>query len=295
MLATSMLLPTDTNPPIPRPRLSAASSTASPIAPDWLSTDVLPGRGTTRLKVALNLASAIPLSIPVQFGPTSLTPPAWASRSRSAWRAAPSLPVSANPAEMTHTALTPRTPAWATIAGTAEAGTQTMTRSGTTGHEARSGYAAIPCTVECFLFTGSTTPPKWLSTKLPNSRPAIVFGSVLAPTTAMEWGRRNASSAACAALDRSRNTASRYRPVSASAPSRVLIPTRRAMRRTSSETSALVSLMSQIPCAGLSPLQSPAVATGVVGSNGHSEFSSRALVKIDRGRGEARGRDRRAS
>ncbi len=74
LLATSLLLPTDTNPPIPRQRISAASSTASPIAPDWLSRDVLPGGGTARLKVALNRASAVPLSTPVQFGPTSRTP-----------------------------------------------------------------------------------------------------------------------------------------------------------------------------------------------------------------------------
>ena len=74
MLETSALLPTDTKPPIPMPRTSAASSTASPMAPDWLSRDVRPGGGTVRLKVALNRTPAVPLSIPVQFGPTSLTP-----------------------------------------------------------------------------------------------------------------------------------------------------------------------------------------------------------------------------
>jgi len=36
-----------------------------------------------------------------------------------------------------------------------------------------------------FLVHGQHDPPKWLSTRLPKSKPAIVFGSALAPTTAI--------------------------------------------------------------------------------------------------------------
>ena len=107
-------------------------------------------------------------------------------RTRLVWSPAPSVPVSANPAEMTHADLAPIAPASATTPRTAGAGTHTMTRSGTTGQAVRSGYAPIPCTVACLLFTGSTAPAKWLSTRLPKSKPAIVFGSELAPTTAID-------------------------------------------------------------------------------------------------------------
>ena len=49
----------------------------------------------------------------------------------------------------------------------------------------------MPCTVGCFLFTGRTTPAKWLLTRLAKRRPTIVLESELAPTTAIACGCKN--------------------------------------------------------------------------------------------------------
>ena len=74
----------------------------------------------------------------MQLGPMSRTPAARARRRSSSCRARPPRPVSANPAEITHTARTPR-PAWSMTPVTSGAGTATSARSGGLGQEERSG------------------------------------------------------------------------------------------------------------------------------------------------------------
>ncbi len=92
LVDTSTAFPIDTKAPMPRPRASAASRTASPTAPDWLSRNAPPAAGSVRLKVALNRPSPTPPRIPVQFGPSNRTPRSRAVATRRAWRAAPVRP-----------------------------------------------------------------------------------------------------------------------------------------------------------------------------------------------------------
>ena len=75
----------------------------------------------------------------MQLGPMSRTPAARARRRSSSCRARPPRPVSANPAEITHTARTPSRPAWSMTPVTSGAGTATSARSGGLGQEERSG------------------------------------------------------------------------------------------------------------------------------------------------------------
>jgi hypothetical protein len=71
--------------------------------------------------------------MPRQFGPTSLAPYVRMSASSSSCLTAPSRPVSAKPAEMTHNALTPRFSADSAAERTAVPGTQITARSTTSG------------------------------------------------------------------------------------------------------------------------------------------------------------------
>ena len=133
------MLPTDTNPLTPSDGPASNVSAASPSPPDWVTNASRPGGGKTGLNVALNRGSGPPLSSPMQLGPISRTPAARARRRSSSCRARPSPPVSANPAEITHAARTPRAPAWSTIPATSGAGTATTARSGRVGQAASSG------------------------------------------------------------------------------------------------------------------------------------------------------------
>ena len=135
----SAVLPTDTKPLTPSDGPVSRVSAASPSPPDWVTNARRPGGGKSRLNVALNRGSGPPLSTPMQLGPISRTPATRARRRSSSCRARPSPPASANPAEITHTARTPRRPAWSMTPATSGAGTATTTRSGGSGQEARSG------------------------------------------------------------------------------------------------------------------------------------------------------------
>ena len=100
----SALLPTETNDDSPTPRRLAASMIAIPRPPLCDMKPTRPGTAAGGAKVALSRTSGAVLSTPRQLGPTSRIPASRQTSSSSRWRAAPSAPVSANPAEITSSA-----------------------------------------------------------------------------------------------------------------------------------------------------------------------------------------------
>ena len=97
---------------------------------------MLPGGVERDANVALRLGPAT--EIPRQFGPIRRAPCARTSASSRSWRSRPSLPVSANPAEMTTSARTPCASACSAASTTPAAGTQitaTSTGSGISSTE----------------------------------------------------------------------------------------------------------------------------------------------------------------
>ena len=104
-METSALLPIETNADRPRPRDSDASSSASPRAPLCDEKPMLPAGAERAAKVAFRLGPAT--ASPRQFGPISRAPCARTAARSCSCRLTPSLPISANPAEMTTRARTP--------------------------------------------------------------------------------------------------------------------------------------------------------------------------------------------
>ena len=126
---TSALLPIEANWVKPIPRSAAAFKIATPSAPDWLTNPTVPGRAGVGAKVALSDTAASVLITPMQLGPTIRTP---AARTRSRSRrssAAPSSPVSAKPAVIVTSALTPAAMHSSTTGSTRSRGTITTARS----------------------------------------------------------------------------------------------------------------------------------------------------------------------
>ena len=124
---TSALLPIETNAERPSPRASARSSSASPSAPDCDEKPIRPGGNARGAKVALRPTAAV--AMPRQFGPTSRAPWARTSVSSCSWRATPSGPVSAKPAEMTHSERVPERSASSAAGITRSPGRQITQRS----------------------------------------------------------------------------------------------------------------------------------------------------------------------
>src|SRR5680860_757318 len=135
----SALLPTEAKLDRPTPRRSAAARMARPSAPDWLEKATRPAGGNTLLKVAFMRTASLPLSTPMQLGPTTRMPCARTTDMSSRSRAAPSAPASLKPAEMITAALQPMRAASCTTSVTSGAGTHTRTISGTVGQSDRLG------------------------------------------------------------------------------------------------------------------------------------------------------------
>ncbi len=126
---TSARLPTEAKEETPSPRRCAASSSATPIAPDWQKIPNRPAIGSAGASEALSGCSGAVLTRPNAFGPITRIPAARAWRTSARCRSRPSEPVSAYPAVTTTSPCTPCAPHSATTAGTACTGTATTARS----------------------------------------------------------------------------------------------------------------------------------------------------------------------
>ncbi len=92
---TSERLPTEAKDETPRPRRWAASSSATPMAPDWQKIPNPPRSGGTGASEAFSGCSGSVLIRPNAFGPITRMPAARAWRTSARWRSRPSGPVSA--------------------------------------------------------------------------------------------------------------------------------------------------------------------------------------------------------
>ena len=125
----------------------AASMIAMPRPPLWERKPIGPGGGGRSVKVALRRTSGAVLITPRQLGPIRRVPPSRQMLSSSRCRAAPSSPLSVNPAEITSRALAP---AWVhsrATSHTCAAGTAITARSTFSGSAATEGYAFWPAIV----------------------------------------------------------------------------------------------------------------------------------------------------
>jgi hypothetical protein len=125
----SALFPNDTKLDTPVPVRAADSRIATPTAPDCDAIASPPAGGNDGANVALSRTAGSVLTTPRQFGPTSRSPRALASRTISAWAAAPSPPVSARPEVRMTAAPTPVSAHSATTSRTCPAGTAITARS----------------------------------------------------------------------------------------------------------------------------------------------------------------------
>ena len=98
---------------------------------------MLPAGKEWGAKVAFRSTAAE--KMPRQFGPTRRAPWARTSASSSSWRRMPSIPVSANPAEITQRARVPFRSAASASESTAAPGTQNTARSTSPGMSAIDG------------------------------------------------------------------------------------------------------------------------------------------------------------
>ena len=138
------MFPIETNAERPRPRGSAASSSARPRAPLCDEKPIEPGAALRAAKVAFRLGAAD--ARPRQFGPMSRAPCARTAASSCSWRSRPACPTSAKPAEMTTSARTPARSASSAAGTTASAATAITARSTVSGISATDVYARTPAT-----------------------------------------------------------------------------------------------------------------------------------------------------
>ena len=120
------MFPIEANAEKPRLRSAAFSSSASPSAPLCEEKPIRPGECARREG---RVQAAPGTAIPRQFGPTSLRAVRADEREQPLLARAPSGPFSANPAEMTQSARTPRPSAAEAASITCSAGRQITARS----------------------------------------------------------------------------------------------------------------------------------------------------------------------
>lgn len=144
MVDTSARLPIETNVESPNASSSARLIAAKPSPPDCDTSATRPGAGTMPAKVAVSRTRGSLLRTPRQFGPTRRIPDLRHTVSNRSCSAAPSGPASANPAERTTSALTPRDAHSPATAGTIAAGTATTASSTSPGTSAMLRYAGSP-------------------------------------------------------------------------------------------------------------------------------------------------------
>ncbi len=150
---TSARLPAETKVDRPSPREDTESRIAEPSAPDWQKNPTRPGGGIVGASEALSRTSAEVLMMPRQLGPISRSPWVRHRCSSSCWRARPSGPSSANPAEITIRPWTPLAAQSSTTSFTCSAGTATIAMSTSPGMSRTVGYAGMPETASAWEFT----------------------------------------------------------------------------------------------------------------------------------------------
>ena len=206
---TSILEPTSTNVENPTPREWAWSRAARPRVPDWVRNPTLPGRTATVPKLAMSDTPGAVLITPIDSGPMTRMPVAWArstmrSSVPSGRRSKPALKITRPPTRLRpHSSTTSSTPA---------AGTATTARSTASGMSSTLWNARTLATCPPAGFTGYTGPSKPPATRLrktswpmpPRSRPA--------PMTAIEVGE--SSRVTDAASERRSRSSMRRRPSS---------------------------------------------------------------------------------
>ena len=126
----SALLPTETNDDRPSPSVARrCSSSAIPSRRSARGTPTVPGGGAVGREGRVQPHRRAVLRTPRQFGPTSRMPARGRSSSSSCWRATPSSPTSAKPAEITTSAPSARAAHSRATSTTAAAGIATTARS----------------------------------------------------------------------------------------------------------------------------------------------------------------------
>src|SRR5208337_1724773 len=187
---TSSIDPTETKALKPTLARKLQSSTAAPRAPLWLRKAILPGRAMALATVALR--PVIGLITPRLFGPRTRIRPRHASSMIRRSSAAPSTPLSLNPAEVTMAAWTPASTHSPIRSGTIVAGVATMARSIGSGTSPMRGWALIPRTLGRFGLTGKTVPPNGLLIRFHTRVRPMLPALSDAPMTAMLWGVKKA-------------------------------------------------------------------------------------------------------
>ena len=150
-----------------------------------------PGRAIVVAKVAFIPESG--LITPRQFGPITRMFALRASSSSRTSRAAPSGPISLNPAEITIAPRTPLSPHSWMMPGIDGGGVTTTARSTSSGIADTEGYAFTPRTLGRFGFTGYTVPPNGLVTRFQSTVRPTVPGFSVAPMTATVLGEKKTS------------------------------------------------------------------------------------------------------
>ncbi len=125
----SALFPMETNVDSPKPSSAACPMTAIPSAPLCERNPTRPVGGHVVANVPLSCTAGSVFTTPMQFGPISRIPDARHTSRSSRCNAAPSEPVSANPAEITTSPRTPFSPHSRATAMTCAAGTATNATS----------------------------------------------------------------------------------------------------------------------------------------------------------------------
>ena len=184
--------PTETNALKPTISFRLQSRTAVHNAPDWLMNPTDPGRATVVANVAFMPVSG--LITPRQFGPITRMFALRASSRSLTSSAAPSGPISLNPAEMTIAPRTPFSPHSLIIPGIEGGGVMITARSTSSGIAETEGYAFTPRTLGRFGFTGYTVPPNGLVTRFHSRVRPTVPGFSVAPMTATVFGEKKTSS-----------------------------------------------------------------------------------------------------
>ena len=159
---TSALLPTLTNVESPIWRWAARPRIAMPRAPLCDESATCPPGGKTGENDAFSRTSALMLSSPMQLGPTIRIPYPRAFSTRAFCRVRPSPPVSAKPAVITTSALTPAAAQSSTADRTASGGTAMTARSTSAGSsraEQKAGRPAISAAEGFTGYTGPRNPP----------------------------------------------------------------------------------------------------------------------------------------
>ncbi len=185
---TSALLPTLTKPERPICRSAASRRMAMPSAPLCDDSATWPAGGNTGENDAFNRTPGVMFSRPMQLGPTMRIPCPRTFSTSASCSARPPAPISAKPAVMTTSDLTPAAAQSSTTAGTQSGGTARTARStpaGSSRADRNAGSPPISAACGWTGYTGPVNPPEVRDCRI---RLPILPGSREAPMTATARG-----------------------------------------------------------------------------------------------------------